>query len=101
MFKIFLFYTLICTVILTVVNPEVVVEQNIDEQAVTEDITEETGHLEGEHNAREHAGGHESWEPLIVLFVFVGLLSGSILRELNKKTKFPYTPMLIILGIVL
>jgi Kef-type K+ transport system membrane component KefB len=31
----------------------------------------------------------------------VGLLLGGILREINKKTKIPYTPMLLVLGIVL
>lgn len=38
---------------------------------------------------------------MVILFVFVGLLLGSILREVNKKTKIPYTPMLLVLGIVL
>jgi hypothetical protein len=34
-----------------------------------------------------------------MLFVFFGLLCGAILREINKKTKIPYTPMLLVLGI--
>ena len=33
------------------------------------------------------------------MFVFVGLLFGAILREINKKTKIPFTPMLLVLGI--
>jgi hypothetical protein len=36
-----------------------------------------------------------------VLFIFFGLLCGSILREINKKTGVPYTPMLLVLGILL
>ena len=54
----------------------------------------ETDHAE--HN--EHGGHHENG-PTIVLFVFMGLLVGSILREINKKTKIPYTPMLLVIGI--
>jgi hypothetical protein len=38
---------------------------------------------------------------LVVLFIFVGLLLGGLLREVNKKTKIPYTPMLLVLGIFL
>lgn len=38
---------------------------------------------------------------MILLYVFGGLLIGGILREINKKTKFPYTPMIIIVGIIL
>ena len=58
------------------------------------------GHQEkgGEHHEE---GGHHSTQPSVVLFVFFGLFAGSVLRELNKKTKFPYTPMLIILGIIM
>ena len=58
------------------------------------------GHREkgGEHHEE---GGHHSTQPSVVLFVFFGLFAGSVLRELNKKTKFPYTPMLIILGIIM
>lgn len=29
------------------------------------------------------------------------MLLGGLLREVNKKTKFPYTPMLIIAGIIM
>jgi len=38
---------------------------------------------------------------LITLFVFVGLLVGAICREINKKTKIPYTPMLLVVGILM
>lgn len=35
-----------------------------------------------------------------MLFVGVGLLIGAILREVNKKIKLPYTPMLLVVGII-
>jgi NhaP-type Na+/H+ or K+/H+ antiporter len=35
---------------------------------------------------------------LVVLFVFIGLLIGGLCREINKKTKIPYTPMLLVVG---
>ena len=37
----------------------------------------------------------------MIFFIAVGLLLGGILREINKKTKIPYTPMLLVLGILL
>ena len=43
--------------------------------------------------------GHHENGPLAVLFVFVGLLFGALLREINKKTRIPYTPMLLVIGI--
>jgi hypothetical protein len=52
-------------------------------------------------NSGEESGGHHETGPLVVLFVFFGLLCGAILREFNKKTGIPYTPMLLILGIIL
>lgn len=58
----------------------------------------------GEHEVPihdEHEGGHEGHGsgPLVVLFITVGLLLGGILREVNKKTGMPYTPMLLMLGV--
>ncbi len=56
------------------------------------------------HGAGEESGheGHEEHSgPNVVLFIFIGLLLGAILREVNKKTKIPYTPMLLVLGMVL
>ena len=46
--------------------------------------------------------GHESPQGAaqIILFLFVGLFLGGLLREVNKKTSIPYTPMLFVLGIV-
>lgn len=37
----------------------------------------------------------------MIFFVFFGLLVGGLLREVNKKTKFPYTPLLILAGLLL
>ncbi|CAD8153221.1 unnamed protein product [Paramecium pentaurelia] len=37
----------------------------------------------------------------IVYFLTLGIVSGLILREINKKTKFPYSPMILSLGILL
>jgi hypothetical protein len=55
-----------------------------------------------------HGGGeiddeaeNEHRQPLIILFIFAGLCIGGILREFTKKTKFPYTPLLIIVGMLL
>jgi hypothetical protein len=39
--------------------------------------------------------------PLVVFFIFFGLFLGCILREVNKSTKIPYTPMLIVFGIII
>ena len=57
--------------------------------------------VSGEGSSEEsHTQGHQESGPLAVLFVFFGLLCGCILREVNKKTGVPYTPMLLVLGIV-
>ena len=55
--------------------------------ATGEEITGEEHHIAG--------------EVLVVLFVFFGLLIGAICREVNKKTKIPYTPMLLVVGILM
>jgi len=55
----------------------------------------EHGHGEEGH----HDAGHD--QLLIVLFTFVGLMVGGLLRELYKKTKFPYTPLVVIAGILM
>lgn len=44
---------------------------------------------------------HIAREVLVVLFVFFGLLIGGLCREINKKTKIPYTPMLLIIGMIM
>lgn len=37
----------------------------------------------------------------IMLFVLAGLLCGILFRELNKKYGLPYTPLLMLLGVIL
>lgn len=40
-------------------------------------------------------------QPLIVLFVFIALFVGAILREINKKTHLPFSVMLLYAGIMM
>lgn len=56
------------------------------------------GDTEHEMEHEEHASHQQL---LIVLFVFIALLIGGACRELNKKTKFPYTPILVIVGLIM
>lgn len=37
----------------------------------------------------------------LIYYLMLGILMGLIMREVNKKTKFPYSPMMLILGILL
>ncbi|KAL4508105.1 hypothetical protein ABPG72_021478 [Tetrahymena utriculariae] len=39
-------------------------------------------------------------QPYLILFVIMGLALGGLLRQLNRKTGIPYTPMLIVVGII-
>ncbi len=36
-----------------------------------------------------------------IFFVFMGLGVGSIVKEINKKTSIPYTPMMFIIAAIL
>lgn len=67
-------------------------------QILKEDIENE-GDIKGEHH--EEGGSHHSNQSLVILFIFFGLLLGVILREVNKKTKIPYTPMLVVIGMLM
>ena len=40
-------------------------------------------------------------EPLLVLFVFISLFIGAILREVNKKTRIPFSVLMLYAGILL
>ena len=53
---------------------------------------------EGDDYGGEH--GEESGELLILLFIIIALTSGTILHELHKYIKLPYTPMIFGLGIL-
>ena len=47
-------------------------------------------------------GSHESENgPTIIFFVIIGLLIGTFIREISKRTKIPYTPMVLLIGIIL
>ena len=46
------------------------------------------------------AGHSVGGETLVIFFLFAALFLGGIFKEVNKKTKIPYTPMLFIVGIV-
>lgn len=35
----------------------------------------------------------------VVFFIVVGVVAGAVLREVNRRTKFPYTPQLLIVGL--
>ena len=74
-------------------------ETNHEEASHTTDTSSsehEDQHAE-EHEAHE---GHESGEVLVVFWVFITFLIGAALREVHKKTKLPYTPMLLGVGII-
>jgi hypothetical protein len=42
-----------------------------------------------------------SREALIILCIFFSLFVGCLMREVNKKTKVPLTPMLLLIGIII
>ena len=63
--------------------------------STSEDDQPHANSSEGGHGANSHSG------PLVVFIVFFGLLCGTILREVNKKFGSPYTPMLLVLGMVM
>ncbi len=63
--------------------------------------THEDGHSHAAHEANAHHGHHIADEVLIVYFIAIGLLIGALLREVNKKIKLPYTPMLLIAGMII
>jgi hypothetical protein len=37
----------------------------------------------------------------VTLFITIGMLIGGICREINKKTNIPYTPMLLVIGMII
>ena len=67
-------------------------EESSNENNDGEEDTEEEGHHDD--------GVHISQGGLIIMFTFLSLLSGGILKELKKKTNIPYSPMLLVLGII-
>ena len=51
-------------------------------------------------NKRELEEEYQGWHDTI-LFVFLGLLFGQVLKHITNKTKIPYTPVLTLAGIVI
>ena len=62
-------------------------------------IANDHPHNSDSDNTYHPDGHHIGPEALIILFTFAGLLLGAVLREISKKTKVPYTPMLLAAGI--
>jgi hypothetical protein len=45
-------------------------------------------------------GGEAHMGPTLVFFVAFGILVGAVCRSINKNTKFPYTPLILLAGLV-
>jgi len=55
---------------------------------------------EGHEDAHSH--GHEiSPGGMMIFFIFICLFAGAIFKEIKKKTNIPYTPMVLIFGLVI
>lgn len=53
-----------------------------------------------EHVTEHKNGVHISEGGLIIKFIFLSLLLGGLLKEIKKKTNIPYSPMLLLSGIL-
>lgn len=45
-------------------------------------------------------GGASHTGPTLVFFVIFSITIGAIGRSINKQTKFPYTPLILLIGLV-
>ena len=75
-----------------------------EQEHLPEEVVDHSGgaHEETAHGGEEHSGGHHiSYEVMVVLFISISLLIGGICREITKKTKIPYTPMLLVIGMLI
>lgn len=45
-------------------------------------------------------GGSSHTGPTLVFFVIFSVLVGAICRSINKNTKFPYTPLILMAGLI-
>lgn len=70
---------------------------NSTEPSSTTEPSHETSTDETEHQDHAH---HISNGGLIIMFTFLVLFVGSVLKEIKKKTNIPYTPMILIMGLV-
>ena len=79
-----------------------IVNDHLTDHSLEHVIDPFIGDILDPYNKDHSASGHHiSGESLVVFFLFTGLLLGGLLRELNKRTGFPYTPMLFMLGIIM
>ena len=58
-------------------------------------------HSKNESPAKDEKEEHKLGEALVVYFVIVSILLGGVARELKKKTGIPYTPILLVFGMLL
>lgn len=85
--------------------PENTQEEEEEDSSAEESTQEEDNSAEAspqeeetEEEPEENEGEEEPGEVLVVLFIILGLLIGGLLREVNKATGFPYSPMLLVVG---
>ena len=45
-------------------------------------------------------GGEAHTGPVLVFFVIFSVLVGAVCRSINKQTKFPYTPLILMAGLI-
>ena len=77
---------------------------NTDHESSTLDTVKETiKDLITNEPAEEHKKHeeHESSEAYIILFVILCLVSGVICKEIKKSTNIPYSPQLLVIGLIL
>lgn len=46
-------------------------------------------------------GGEQHTGPTLVFFVILSIMIGALGRSINKQTKFPYTPLILLIGLIL
>ena len=76
-------------------NTAVKVEQKLDEKQMTEE-----NHAKHETHEAEHEGGHHT-NTAPLLFIILALLIGVATRHFVKKSPFPFTVLLLIIGLIL
>jgi NhaP-type Na+/H+ or K+/H+ antiporter len=76
-------------------NTAVKVEQKLDEKEMAEEK-----HSDHEIHEAEHEGGHHT-NTAPLLFIILALLIGVATRHFVKKSPFPFTVLLLIIGLIL
>ena len=57
-------------------------------------------HHETTHESDQAEGHHENNSNKVILVLFLGLLTGQLIKHVTNQVKLPYTPILTIFGIV-